>query len=1211
MTSYLELRKALAEAYPAVVDRRAAATDIGLDPTKIELEGNASTAWSNILAAVRERRRMEEFRTWLKSEEERLIPVFEGWLAEIQSGEFAEYAVAPALAPPNENRPLVRTNHYSGDIHAQLIKEDLSASLRKPLPPFEVESKSPKFVQRQAKMDEMRALLVPVSPSGARVTRAALVGGPGTGKTSLVIAFAHEARAQFPDGVVWARLGKAPDVRGILSGWGKSLKDNEMGRAGYADSSMASARLKTLLRDRACLLLVDDAWDPALIRDFFLFEGPRCMLLITTRVRAVADAIQAAVIDVEEMTEPESLALLENWSGPITKQDLPVAQSLATAVGRVPLALELVGAKVKVLKSWQEYARQWKAQKLKVLKRWSGADDPRDNMQVSIELSISSLRETDRARFLDLALFPEDAEFPASACGSLWGTDDGNAFDSLQEFANQALVSQRLRRDQWQMFLLHDLIREFVMSATSEAALPSIHRRLVEGYKRRCGSVWDALQDDGYVYDHLAYHMAEGHQRDELRDLLTRAWLEAQERRTGTSSPFASDLEVAISTLSAAEDGEFQDLFRWCYARTIIGSQATTVPPELFGTLVHLGRSDQARGVARLITDASRRASAYLRMAHAALTHHQRDAGLEFVKEAQGAINAMRDLGPRTSLLAELASLVRQLAEPSLSEYAVTQLIAEVERDMGTSWAVETTCAAVPALITLGQSEHATRLARGAIGPARHAEDAVKKIGYLVTVATLLRSVGIEDEAANLEDEANIAIEAVNQQLAEPTYFSVYGAKDLVTALVEASDLDGALIVADRWVVAEFPKWSYPHALATVAIAMLSAGRREDATTIAAKAYETARGCLETDEFSAGEGKEALVQVSRALARLGNTMGAAEFSRQIKPDETGISVLASVAEILAECGDSNEARRLTDECLQRLRAVSVNVVAEVAALGYLAQSLARLHETELAQTANHQARSLFVTEEDVSWESHEAGMAVARSLALLGDAQGARAWVGKLRDTGWEGARKVDQELEVAEALLIAGWNAESETSIADIVRTAGKIGDPVVSAHALAGAATVAGRLHHPKRSLSYARKAASQLSKSKPPSDTSSRHEWHANIALAAGAIATHASIKEALSIIELSDKLGEKDALAKVLRRVVEILWDAGKADRALLFARRLFELDPSSGLTLAEALERSGDRDQAKLEACRVLKKLWPPRDADGFASHVALPEGKSR
>lgn len=97
MKSYLELKKALATEYPNAGDRRAAAKDMGLDASKIDLDGNASTAWSNILATIRERARMDQLRAWLEIEYKHLIPAFEGYVAEIQAGEFDEHAAPLAL----------------------------------------------------------------------------------------------------------------------------------------------------------------------------------------------------------------------------------------------------------------------------------------------------------------------------------------------------------------------------------------------------------------------------------------------------------------------------------------------------------------------------------------------------------------------------------------------------------------------------------------------------------------------------------------------------------------------------------------------------------------------------------------------------------------------------------------------------------------------------------------------------------------------------------------------------------------------------------------------------------------------------------------------------------------------------------------------------------------------------------------------------------
>src|SRR5207302_440603 len=87
MKSYFELRRQLAREYPDQSDWRAAAADIGLDPSEIALQGAPITVWSNIFDAVRNSGRVQDLRSFLTREEPQLLPQFEDCAAVFASGE--------------------------------------------------------------------------------------------------------------------------------------------------------------------------------------------------------------------------------------------------------------------------------------------------------------------------------------------------------------------------------------------------------------------------------------------------------------------------------------------------------------------------------------------------------------------------------------------------------------------------------------------------------------------------------------------------------------------------------------------------------------------------------------------------------------------------------------------------------------------------------------------------------------------------------------------------------------------------------------------------------------------------------------------------------------------------------------------------------------------------------------------------------------------
>ena len=67
--------------------------------------------------------------------------------------------------------------------------------------------------------------------------------------------------------------------------------------------------MEKVLRQKACLVVLDDVWEP---RDAAVFNvtGPLGRLLVTTRNTAVADAIGAAEHTVDQLTLSKALDLL-------------------------------------------------------------------------------------------------------------------------------------------------------------------------------------------------------------------------------------------------------------------------------------------------------------------------------------------------------------------------------------------------------------------------------------------------------------------------------------------------------------------------------------------------------------------------------------------------------------------------------------------------------------------------------------------------------------------------------------------------------------------------------------------------------------------------------------------------------------------------------------------------------------------------------------
>lgn len=178
-----------------------------------------------------------------------------------------------------------------------------------------------------------------------RKTVYAVVGIPGVGKTSLAVALAYHPhiRQHFPDGVLWAGLGSACQMNETLGRW-SILLGLDLSEFHALKTVEDRARyIYKCLDDRRMLIILDDAWDLA---DAALFQigGNRCSYLLTTRFPVLAHSFaREQVMRLHELTEEDSLALLQRIAPFVYQRHAEDLQRLVKAVGGLPLALALLG----------------------------------------------------------------------------------------------------------------------------------------------------------------------------------------------------------------------------------------------------------------------------------------------------------------------------------------------------------------------------------------------------------------------------------------------------------------------------------------------------------------------------------------------------------------------------------------------------------------------------------------------------------------------------------------------------------------------------------------------------------------------------------------------------------------------------------------------------------------------------------------------------
>jgi tetratricopeptide (TPR) repeat protein len=177
----------------------------------------------------------------------------------------------------------------------------------------------------------------------------ALHGLPGCGKTTLAAALAvnPETTSRFPDGVLWAGLGQQPDLGAKLGLWAELLGIPWAEVARHARGEDRCQLVRSAIGERRMLLVLDDVWELAHVRAMDV-RGPACAQIVTTRSLSLAAELgDDSPTRVPELLATDGLHLLLHFLPDLPDGDLPLLKELVDAFGGLPLALVLVGRRLR------------------------------------------------------------------------------------------------------------------------------------------------------------------------------------------------------------------------------------------------------------------------------------------------------------------------------------------------------------------------------------------------------------------------------------------------------------------------------------------------------------------------------------------------------------------------------------------------------------------------------------------------------------------------------------------------------------------------------------------------------------------------------------------------------------------------------------------------------------------------------------------------
>jgi tetratricopeptide (TPR) repeat protein len=209
------------------------------------------------------------------------------------------------------------------------------------------------FTDRRAELATLHATLRPGGDDPAPPAAVlAIDGNPGIGKSALAIHAAHQLAPHFPDGVLYANLRAETEQpatpAAVLDYFLRALgvPDQDL----PADLRVAAARYRSELAGRRILVVLDNAASEAQARA--LLPGtPGSAAILTSRARLALH--EAVPLTLDLLDEDDAVRLLARLDRDGRVDAEPVAgRRVARACGRLPLALQIAGARLGNRRTW-------------------------------------------------------------------------------------------------------------------------------------------------------------------------------------------------------------------------------------------------------------------------------------------------------------------------------------------------------------------------------------------------------------------------------------------------------------------------------------------------------------------------------------------------------------------------------------------------------------------------------------------------------------------------------------------------------------------------------------------------------------------------------------------------------------------------------------------------------------------------------------------
>lgn len=473
------------------------------------------------------------------------------------------------------------------------------------------------YVERPVEYEDIIAKLLDRTQSGPVGITTGLRGAGGFGKTTLAQAVCQDPRIKkaYPEGTLWVELGETATKETVIERIQYLVGRLTGDLTPLPDLTTGRMRLYEALEGRRVLLVIDNVWDGELLTPF-LQGGADCGRLVTTRLDETLPR-GTRKVNVDEMRTQEALRLIT--SGVTAEKRHSIEnRALEDRLGRLtemlgnwPLLLEQAGVQLaNLLEEKNSLELALTEMEADYEELGLTAFDNKQKAHKVLGISVEGLEEKQKARFLELAVFPKDIDIPLGALEALWGfTSRLNAEERGRE--TEKLCAALSRKSLLKQFdpvgrkiRLHDVVQKY-LAERQEDKIAGLHEALLEGYGMLCPrpGEWGKGPKDGYFFRWLVYHLAAAGQIDELKQLLLNYdWMDAHLRNGGIGE-LLSDYEVGLRIVK-----EDQEVIRLVQRVLLMSSPVLwTDIDQLAGQLLGRMRGFEQPAIQTILTKASQR----------------------------------------------------------------------------------------------------------------------------------------------------------------------------------------------------------------------------------------------------------------------------------------------------------------------------------------------------------------------------------------------------------------------------------------------------------------------------------------------------------------------------------------------------------------------------------------------------------------------------